>query len=208
MKFLNLNKVLCLSPHPDDVEYGMLGTIIKYRNTKFDIFVLSEGGDFDDTVSKKRHQESKNALYDLDNVDCNSSTLRFVKDKAEDEWVNIIETKYDIDSYDCIFCPPNKDSHFDHRFINQFSPALVRGSKCGIVNYRTPSTLDLWIPNLFVDLTKDMWKDKQDRLNKFTSQTDKSYFQIESLSSFHSNYGCSKRRMNWVESFKIEITYV
>ena len=34
-KFLNFNKVLCLSPHPDDVEYSMLGTILKYNGTKF-----------------------------------------------------------------------------------------------------------------------------------------------------------------------------
>ena len=29
MKFLGFNKVLCLSPHPDDVEFGMMGTILK-----------------------------------------------------------------------------------------------------------------------------------------------------------------------------------
>ena len=40
MKFLNYDKVLCLSPHPDDVEYGMLGTMMKYKDTKFDIIVL------------------------------------------------------------------------------------------------------------------------------------------------------------------------
>ena len=44
MKFLNCNKVLCLAAHPDDVEYGMLGSIMKYTDTKFDILVLSKGG--------------------------------------------------------------------------------------------------------------------------------------------------------------------
>ena len=47
MKFLNFNKVLCLGAHPDDVEYGMLGSMCKFTDTKFDILVLSEGGDFD-----------------------------------------------------------------------------------------------------------------------------------------------------------------
>ena len=41
MKFLGFNKVLCLSPHPDDVEFGMMGTILKYTNTVFDILCLS-----------------------------------------------------------------------------------------------------------------------------------------------------------------------
>ena len=31
MKFLNLDKVLCLSAHPDDTEYGMLGSMATYR---------------------------------------------------------------------------------------------------------------------------------------------------------------------------------
>ena len=59
MKFLNYNKVLCLSPHPDDVEYGMLGTICKYKNTQFDIVVLSQGGDFDQSTAKERQNECK-----------------------------------------------------------------------------------------------------------------------------------------------------
>ena len=48
MKFLNYDRVLCLSPHPDDVEYGMLGTILKYKDTNFQILNVSRGGDFDD----------------------------------------------------------------------------------------------------------------------------------------------------------------
>ena len=30
MKFLNLDRVLCLSAHPDDTEYGMLGSMMKF----------------------------------------------------------------------------------------------------------------------------------------------------------------------------------
>ena len=33
MKFLNFNKVLCLCAHPDDVEYGMLGSMSKFTDT-------------------------------------------------------------------------------------------------------------------------------------------------------------------------------
>jgi len=36
MKFLNLNKVLCLSAHPDDTEYGVLGSMISCDDTLFD----------------------------------------------------------------------------------------------------------------------------------------------------------------------------
>ena len=52
MKFLNYDRVLCLSPHPDDVEYGMVGSMYKFRNTQFDVLILSEGGDFDESTGK------------------------------------------------------------------------------------------------------------------------------------------------------------
>ena len=56
MKFLNYNKVLILSPHPDDAEYGVLGTMMKYKDTTFDIAVLSDGGDFDSSTTKSRRE--------------------------------------------------------------------------------------------------------------------------------------------------------
>ena len=228
MKFLNYNKVLCLSPHPDDVEYGMLGTICKYKDTKFDIFVLSQGGDFDESTSQLRHSESERALEHIDNAECHFSDIKHIKNKSEDEWVSIIENKFDIESYNCIMYPPNEDSHFEHRTINKLAPALVRSSKCSRVTYKTASVLDTWLPNLFVDLDyfenrdeKDghsngthmtflagIWYIKLNRMKEFLSQKDKPYFGEESITSFHSNYGCSKRGMNHVESFKIETSYV
>ena len=97
MKFLNYDKILCLSPHPDDVEYGMLGTIMKHKDTKFDVVVLSQGGDFDDTTTKERHEECLRALMHIDNVDYSFSKEKFMKDRGEDEWINIIENKYNIE---------------------------------------------------------------------------------------------------------------
>ena len=47
MEFLNKKAVLCISPHPDDIEYGMLGSMMKCKDTKFHIVTLSIGGEFD-----------------------------------------------------------------------------------------------------------------------------------------------------------------
>ena len=35
MEFLNKKAVLCISPHPDDTEYSMMGTIAQFTDTKF-----------------------------------------------------------------------------------------------------------------------------------------------------------------------------
>ena len=59
MKFLEFDRVLCLAPHPDDVEYSLGGTIIKYKDTHFDVLCLTEGGDCDSTTDVSRLNEVK-----------------------------------------------------------------------------------------------------------------------------------------------------
>ena len=118
MKFLNFNKVLCLGAHPDDVEYGMLGSICKFTDTEFDILVLSEGGDFDKSTGKDRQTECKNIWNKISNVNGEFTDVKHVVNHQEDEWVNILEGGgYISTDYDCIFTLPSKDSHFEHRIL-------------------------------------------------------------------------------------------
>ena len=229
MKFLNFDKVLCLSPHPDDVEYGMLGSMCKYKDTKFDILTTSVGGNFDNTSSRERFDESLAVVEHIDNV--NSELLDdidYLKNISEDELINKIEAKYDMSQYQAVFIPPEEDTHQDHKKISGIGKSLTRKHSCGIIDYKTPHTLDHWTPNFFVDLQhfgdrnqEDghsdethrtfmamTWFIKLNRMNMFESQKDKSYFKQDSIKSFHSNYGCSKRGMYNVESFRIETAYV
>ncbi len=208
MKFLNLNKVLCLSAHPDDTEYGMLGSMMKFDETIFDVLVLSNGGDFDDTTGESRQKECV-AIWDRVQFNVNGRFFpkTHVKDTPEDEWVNLIEQEYNISNYDCILTLPKHDSHFEHRMVNHIAYALVRGSKCGIVTYKTPSTLEEWIPNYHVSVDNEI-DEKVDILRRnFVSQRDKLYFQEDSILDFHTNYLCSKVGAGYVESFRVERVY-
>jgi LmbE family N-acetylglucosaminyl deacetylase len=208
MKFLNLDRVLCLSAHPDDTEYGMLGSMMKFDETTFDVLVLSNGGDFDDTTGESRQKE---CIGIWDRVQFNVSGRffgkKYVKDISEDKWVNLIEQEYNVSDYDCILSLPAQDSHFEHRMVNHIAYALVRGTKCGIVTYRTPSTLEEWIPNFHVQV-KEHIEEKVDILRcNFVSQKDKLYFQEDMILDFHTNYLCSKVGAGYVESFRVERVY-
>ena len=205
MKFLNFNKVLCLGAHPDDVEYGMLGSMCKFTDTEFDILVLSEGGDFDKSTGKDRQTECKNIWNKISNVNGKFTDVKHVVNHQEDEWVNILESGgYISTNYDCIFTLPSKDSHFEHRIVNSMTPALVRHKKIGIISYRTPSTLDNWIPNFYVEINLS---EKMDHLKEFKSQLSKPYFSKNSFNSFHSNYQCFKKNIKYVELFRVETIY-
>tara|TARA_Y100000361_G_scaffold148348_1_gene161047 strand:- start:182 stop:808 length:627 start_codon:yes stop_codon:yes gene_type:complete len=201
-KFLNLDNVLCFSPHPDDVEYGMLGNILKHKDTNFDILVFSCGGDFDKSSSNERYQECKNIWNEIENLEGFTLPIKHLKNMCEDELVNITENfiKEQDKQYDCILCPPSIDSHFEHRLVNQISSAVVRRSKCGVINYKTPSTLEDWIPNTYVEINL---KNKSKYLEYFKSQTNKSFFNKGPLKAFHTDYGCLKRNIECVEMYKI-----
>lgn len=203
MKLLNLDKVLCLSAHPDDAEYSMLGTMIRFENTNFDIVVLSNGGDFDKSSGKSRKKECTNTWSNFSNVSGYFLETGYLKDKLQDEWINVIEKNYDIDSYNAIFTPTHLDSHFEHRLVNKVGKALLRTSKCGLITYKSPSTLEEWIPNFYVDVSNLINK-KIGMLENFESQKSKSYFKSDSIKAFHSNYISSKFGVNYVEHFKIE----
>ena len=214
MRFLNCDKVLCLAAHPDDVEYGMLGSIMKYTDTQFDILVLSEGGNFDESTSTDRHRECESIWEDIDNIQGSFLPIKHLANISEDELINTIESKFDIGTYDSICTPPLEDAHFEHRKVNRAALGLIRRIRCGLVTFRTPSAVDEWIPNFFVDLSKHTTKSgaivmfaKKKALLKFTSQQSKSYFKDNSINSFHSNYQCSQRDMSFVESFRIERCY-
>ena len=80
MKFLNKDNILCLSPHPDDIEYGALGSMLKYKDTKFEILVLSNGGDFDQSSGSLRKEECNTIWNKINNVNGEFINKNFVKE--------------------------------------------------------------------------------------------------------------------------------
>ena len=202
MKFLGFNKVLCLSPHPDDVEFGMMGTILKYTDTHFDILCLSSGGDFDTTTNENRLQEIKDVWLKQRNVSLHFTKLKLLKELGHDAWVNFIETLFtNKKEYDCLFVPTKEDSHFEHKIVNELAFPLTRIKGISILEYRTPSTLDSWSPNTFTNIT-EFFDEKQRQLMLFKSQKDRWYFQEDLLKSFHSNFQSYKKGIKYVEKFK------
>jgi len=209
MKFLNYNRVLCLSPHPDDVEYSIAGTILKYTDTQFDLLCLTQGGDCDVTTSNKRLDEVRNVwkVSGASNYNLLFTSTDLLKNRDIDEWITYIEHKFlKEEAYDCILAPSEYDSHFEHVIVSSFAAPLARIAPYSIIQYRSPSTLSSWIPNLFVSMG-DQYATKKKMLNEFKSQTDKPYFSNQVLDGFHTDFQCMKKGRGFVESFKIITSY-
>jgi len=208
-RFLDCSKALCLSPHPDDVEYSMGGSIRKYRDTFFDVICLSQGGDCDQTSNLARIEESRDfwARHRCDNVAVHSAGVEHVKNLDDDLWINLLERKFlNGNDYGVIFTTSSSDSHFEHRLVNRLAPPLSRLEKISLIEYCSPSTLDDWIPNLFVDIAGE-FDSKLASLGAFSSQKSRKYFTEDTIRNFNTNFRCSKRGLRYVEQFRIVQIY-
>jgi LmbE family N-acetylglucosaminyl deacetylase len=209
MKFLNFDRVLLLAPHPDDAEYSVAGTILKYTDTQFDVLCLTQGGDCDTTTGESRIQEvlSAWAVSEAENYTLYFSDEKLLKHKDIDQWINWIETNFTkVFNYDCIMTTSEYDSHFEHIIVSSLAAPLARINPYSIIQYKSPSTLETWIPNLFVSLESFYYTKKQ-MLQEFTSQIHRPYFSEEVLNGFHTNFQCMKKGKGFVESYKIITLY-
>lgn len=209
MKFFKFSRVLALSPHPDDTEYSIAGTVLKHKDTLFDIFCITQGGDCDITTGTSRLQEVVNAwkISGAENCNVYTSDSVFLKHKATEEWVNYIERTFLNDSsYDAILLPSSQDSHFEHVTVSSYGAALARVKPYTLIEYKAPSALETWVANTFIDIS-DVYETKKRMLYEFKSQLTRTYFNDLTIDGFHTHFQCSKKGLGYVEQFKINTIY-
>lgn len=202
-------KVLCLSPHPDDIEYSISGIIKKNSNVKFDIYSMSTGNEFEKLKGEFRHDEIENfwSEYDCDNVRLINSNILYVNKLSEDAWVAKIEKELNKSDYNCILVPSFEDNHLEHRLVNQIGFVLSRNLPINLIEYQTPSTRYDWVPNMFVDISNyfDFKSDCIERCFKKQIESGRNYFLRESLLLFCSDYLSTRKGIKYVEKFKIRL---
>jgi LmbE family N-acetylglucosaminyl deacetylase len=193
-------RILCLSPHPDDVEIAMAGTIWLHTY-KADIFTFSIGGEFDETTTQERLDEV-DAFWDID-ADCQWSGQKYVKDWTEGKWISHIESRYDMGAFSAIYTPPISDTHFEHAFVARVGRALIRDRAISLFEYKTISASPEWTPNYFVGLSRNVLIEKRERLAKFASQGRKSAFDSEVVDALHQHVLCARQGKPIVEQFRM-----
>jgi LmbE family N-acetylglucosaminyl deacetylase len=207
MKLLQFNKVLCLSPHPDDIEYSMSATIKKFQDTQFDVLCLTKGTSTDSSSGNDRLKEVQLfwSHYQCSNIHLFEPFFDAFESASIAKWITAIETEMPMNTYDAIFTTSNLDSHQEHIFVNSLVPSLTRNKPISIIEYKSPSTLHSWTPNYFVSCNIE---DKLNSLRSaFISQLDSVYFNESLIKLFHSDYNCSKRNVTSIEQFNIQVLY-
>lgn len=198
-----LMNVLVIGAHPDDIEYGMGGTVAKLvkdgHNVAF--LILTCGETIGDPVVRK--QEATNGARILGVKDVFFGNLRDSHVKHEKETIDIIENVIAKINPHRIYTLCMEDSHQDHR--NTALSAISAGRNIpSIYFYECPSVFsNHFNPHLFIDIS-DTIQDKINALKAHASQNKKFFMTVDAVEGLAKFRGFQTRmKIKYAEAFHV-----
>jgi len=170
-------RILAIGAHPDDIEFGCGGTLIKYarQGHEVSLLVMTDGGGGGDGAIRRGEQEASARIL--------RSSKTF--------WGEYPDTAIPLDrgliqrvervihevQPDFIFVHFGDDTHQDHRHLSTSTLTATRYTR-NVLFYEGPTTQN-FSPSVFVDIASVL-EDKVASLQAHTSQVTKT--NIEGLS--------------------------
>lgn len=195
-------KILAIGPHPDDIEIGCGGTLLKYARAGHDVYLLVlTGGDFGGTPDVRKKEARESAEY-MGAKDIFIGGFKDTELSADRSLILMLESVIDQVKPDTVFINYSEDTHQDHRAACNAAVSATRYVK-EVLFYEVPSTYN-FDPKLFVDI-HDVLDDKMTLLKKHASQVDRT--KVENLTILESARSCAvfrgyQGRVKYAEGFK------
>lgn len=169
--------ILALGAHPDDIEYGCSGTLIRASDRGHQVFLMvctqgEAGGDPAVRLAEQRVSAEVMGVKEIFQGDYKDTYLPIGK-----ELIDRLETVIRQVHPDFIFVNYWDDTHQDHRTLAQAALAATRYIP-NVLFYEAPTTQN-FSPQVFVNISSSMER-KLDALNAHASQVMKT--NIEGLS--------------------------
>lgn len=162
--------ILAIGAHPDDIEYGCGGTLLKYARAGHRIFLYvathgSYGGNEGLRTTEMAASAEKMGTEDLFWGGYTDTQVPLSQDL-----INEIETVIDKVEPSFIFTHWNDDTHQDHRTLAACTLSATRYIP-NFLFYEGPTSQN-FNPNVYVDIT-DVLEEKMDLLRAHASQLTK-----------------------------------
>lgn len=194
--------ILAVGSHPDDIEFGCAGTLLKYsqKGDKFSLLVLTQGEFGADPLLRKKEQEAAAKAMGADGLFWGGFKDTELVDSRE--LILKIEEVVRQAAPDIVFLNYFDDVHQDHRATANAGVSATRYIK-EVLFYEVPTTQH-FEPDIFVDIN-DVLEKKLALLQAHASQIEKT--RVQNLTILESAQSCAnfrgfQGRCRFAEGFK------
>ena len=193
--------ILAIGAHPDDIEFGCGGALIKYAQKGHRIFLLvMTGGGLGGSVTvRTREQKNSGKILGVQKIFWGGyEDTHLIMDV---DLIGKIESVIAEVKPDFIFCNFPDDTHQDHRHLAQAIMSATRYIR-NVLFYEGPTTQN-FSPQVFIDIS-DALEKKEKALRAHRSQVMKT--NIEDLSILEvarssANFRGIQSRVKYAEAF-------
>lgn len=193
--------VLAIGSHPDDIEYGCGGTLLRFARHGYGVhlFVATGGEEGGDPEVRRREQEDSAKLLGVKKIFWGG--YRDTQLPLQKELISKIEAVVKEVKPVLIFGHAPHDTHQDHRVLADAILSATRYTK-DVLLYEVPTTQD-FMPTIFVDIRESL-EEKLSVLQAHRSQVDKTQIQdldILTIASSIANFRGIQARLKHAEGF-------
>ena len=146
--------VLAVAPHPDDLEIGCGGTLIKLAKAGHHVhaMVMTQGDAGGDPERRVREQVAAAKLYKAKSLHWGG--FEDTRVPLSKESIDALDAVIRQVKPDLVLAPWGDDTHQDHRNTSAQIRSATRYTQ-NVLFYEVPSTID-FLPDVFVEISKEL----------------------------------------------------
>ena len=175
-------KVIAIGSHPDDIEYGCAGTLLKHIKAGDEVhFIVMSRGSRTRSILAKDNVREKEAVESAKEIGATVHIFDYPDTEIPQNHEVIDRIEKIIKEVDPqrIYTHSVKDTHQDHRNVAYATIAAARKVP-EIFFYESPSLYLDFNPNYYVDISGHI-EEKLKALNLFVTENGKDYMKIEAI---------------------------
>ena len=194
-------KVLAIAAHPDDIEYGCGGTLIRYSQAGNHVFLLimTKGGAGGDPDIREKEQIAASKIMGVEDIFWGG--YQDTRLGPSRELIISLEKVMNEVKPDIILVNHRYDTHQDHRKLADATISATRHEK-NLLFFEGPTTYN-FVANVFVDITFIL-QQKLETLKAHYSQITKTNINsmsILELATSTANFRGIQSRVKYAEGF-------
>ncbi len=203
MKLGETKNILAIGAHPDDIEIGCGGSLVKFtkQGHNVSLFVVSDGSAGGEMTIRK--EEQKKAAQLIPAVNLFWGDYRDTEIVVNKKIIYHFETIIQKANPDIILVNNPEDTHQDHRHLAQITISATRYIK-NVLFYETPTTTNFQ-PDVYVKLNDRLLKNKHELLKAHHSQVNKTNIanlSIIDVATSNAQFRGTQSRVKYAEAFK------